>query len=188
MQSLEEKIKITNLLYKDALKTGYLNEIEKNFILNTIYFQFSTIESNLDLESFSEFYHRLDEVKKRIFVDTSLYEKWLFSCEFYSHKLMEEAEDGKNYIEVVSKNSDIVNFFQLYQLKSETVSFYKNLIICSSSANDHFIEDQRLAFGSNPANVQLNNLNEVSSIIDESCAMMAKNCKKLQKIKTEFNK
>lgn len=64
MQLLEEKIKITNFLYKEALKTGYLNDIEKKFILNTTYLQFSTIESNLDLESFSEFYHQLDEIKK----------------------------------------------------------------------------------------------------------------------------
>ena len=64
MQLLEEKIKITNFLYKEALKTGYLNDIEKKFILNTTYLQFSTIESNLDLESFSEFYRQLDEIKK----------------------------------------------------------------------------------------------------------------------------
>lgn len=64
MQLLEEKIKITNFLYKEALKTGYLNDIEKKFILNTTYLQFFTIESNLDLESFSEFYHQLDEIKK----------------------------------------------------------------------------------------------------------------------------
>ena len=94
MQLLEEKIKITNFLYKEALKSGYLNDIEKKFILNTTYLQFSTIESNLDLESFSEFYHQLDEIKKRIFVDTSLYEKWLLSCEFYSYKLMEEVKYG----------------------------------------------------------------------------------------------
>lgn len=64
MQLLEEKIEITNFLYKEALKTGYLNDIEKKFILNTTYLQFFTIESNLDLESFSEFYHQLDEIKK----------------------------------------------------------------------------------------------------------------------------
>ena len=34
----------------------------------------------------------------------------------------------------------------------------------------------------------MNGLNEVSNIIDESCTRMDKNCKKLQKIKTEFNK
>lgn len=188
MQSLEEKIKITNLLYKDALKSGCLNDIEKKFILNTAYLQFSTIESNLDLESYSEFYHKLDEMKKKIFVDTSLYEKWLFSCEFYSHQLMRKVKDGKNYVEIVSRNNDIINFFQLYQFKSETLTFYRNLIICSSSANAHFVKDQRLAFKKKTVNVPMNNLNEVSSIIDESCIMMDKNCKKLQKIKTEFNK
>lgn len=188
MQSLEEKIKITNLLYRDALKNGYLNDIEKRFILNTTYLQFSTIESNLDLESFNECYQQLDEMKKRIFADISLYEKWLFSCEFYSYKLMEEANDGKNYVELVGKNNDIINFFQLYQLKSEMLLFYKNLIICSSSANEHFIKDQMLAFKKVPANISMNGLNEVSNIIDESCTRMDKNCKKLQKIKTEFNK
>jgi|GEM_PF-4767080 len=188
MQSLEEKIEITNLLYKGALKNGYLNDIEKRFILNTVYLQFSTIESNLDLEGYSVFYHQLDELKKRIFVDKSLYEKWLFSCEFYSYKLMEEVKDGKNYVEVVSKNNDIMNFFQLYQLKSETLLFYKNLIICSSSANDHFIKDQKLAYRNEIVYVPMNSLDEISNIIDESCARMDKNCKKLQKIKTEFNK
>lgn len=188
MQSLEEKIEITNLLYKSALKNGYLNDIEKRFILNTVYLQFSTIESNLDLEGYSVFYHQLDELKKRIFVDKSLYEKWLFSCEFYSYKLMEEVKDGKNYVEVVSKNNDIMNFFQLYQLKSETLLFYKNLIICSSSANDHFIKDQKLAYRNEIVDVPMNSLDEISNIIDESCARMDENCKKLQKIKTEFNK
>lgn len=188
MQLLEEKIKITNFLYKEALKSGYLDDIEKKFILNTTYLQFSTIESNLDLESFSEFYHQLDEIKKRIFVDTSLYEKWLFSCEFYSYKLMEEVKDGKDYVELVGKNNDIINFFQLYQLKSEMLLFYKNLIICSSSANEHFIKDQMLTFKKVPVNISMNGLDEVSNIIDESCTRMDKNCKKLQKIKTEFNK
>lgn len=180
MQSLEEKIKITNLLYKDALKSGCLNDIEKKFILNTAYLQFSTIESNLDLESYSEFYHKLDELKKRILVDKSLYEKWLFSCEFYSYKLMEEVNEGKKYVEVVSRNNDIMNFFQLYQLKSETLSFYKNLIICSSSANDHFIKDQKLAYRNEIVDVPMNSLDRVSSIIDESCARMDENCKKLR--------
>ena len=59
---------------------------------------------------------------------------------------MEEAKDGKNYVELVGKNNDIINFFQLYQLKSEMLLFYKNLIICSSSANEYFIKDQMLAF------------------------------------------
>ena len=149
--------------------------------------QFSTIESNLDLESFSEFYHQLDEIKKNIVV-YSLYEKWLFSCEFYSYKLMEEAKDGKDYVELVDKNNDIINFFQLYQLKSEMLLFYKNLIICSSSANEHFIKDQMLALKKAPVNISMNGLDEVSNIIDESCTRMDKNCKKLQKIKTEFNK
>ena len=188
MQLLEEKIKITNFLYKEALKSGYLNDIEKKFILNTTYLQFSTIESNLDLESFSEFYHQLDEIKKRIFVDTSLYEKWLFSCEFYSYKLMEEVKYGKDYVELVGKNNDIINFFQLYQLKSEMLLFYKNLIICSSSANEHFIRNQMLALKKIPVSVSMNGLDEVSNIIDESCTRIDKNCKKLQKIKTEFNK
>ena len=190
MQLLEEKIKITNFLYKEALKTGYLNDIEKKFILNTTYLQFSTIESNLDLESFNECYQQLDEMKKRIFADISLYEKWLFSCEFYSYKLMEEAKDGKKYVEIVNKNNDIINFFQLYQFASETTSFYKNLIICSSSANDHFMKDQLLIdFKNNVVDTNnVNSLDELSYIIDESCTRMDKNCKKLQKIKTEFNK
>ena len=186
MQLLEEKIEITNFLYKEALKSGYLNDIEKKFILNTTYLQFSTIESNLDLESFSEFYHQLDEIKKRIFVDTSLYEKWLFSCEFYSYKLMEEVKDGKDYVELVGKNNDIINFFQLYQLKSEILLFYKNLIICSSSANEHFIKDQMLALKKAPVNISMNGLDEVSNIIDESCTRMDKNCKKLQTVLREI--
>ena len=188
MQPLEEKIKITNLLYKDALESNYLNDIEKRYILNTVYSRFYAIEANLDLESYSEIYHQLDEIKKRIFVDTSLYEKWLFSCEFYSHKLMEETNDAKNYVEIVSKNSDIMNFFHLYQLESETLLFYKNLLICSSSANNHFIKDQKLAFENEIIDIPLNSLDRVSSIIDESCASMDENCKNLQKIKTEFNK
>ena len=188
MQTLEEKIKITNLLYRDALKAGHLNDIEKKFILDTVYLQFSTIEYNLDLDSFSAFYNRLDEIKKRIFVDTSLYEKWLFSSEFYSHKLMEEVQDGKNYVEIVSKNDDIINFFQLYQLKSEMIDFYKNLIVCSSSANNHFIKDQPLAFKNKDTDIKLNSLSEISNIIDKNCIKMDENCKKLKKIKTEFNK
>ena len=66
--------------------------------------------------------------------------------------------------------------------------FYKNLIICSSSANESFIKDRILAFKKVPVNISMNGLDEVSNIIDESCTRMDKNCKKLQKIKTEFNK
>ena len=101
---------------------------------------------------------------------------------------MEEVKYGKDYVELVGKNNDIINFFQLYQLKSEMLLFYKNLIICSSSANEHFIRNQMLALKKIPVSVSMNGLDEVSNIIDESCTRMDKNCKKLQKIKTEFNK
>lgn len=92
---------------------------------------------------------------------------------------MEEAKDGKDYVELVGKNNDSINFFQLYQLKSEMLLFYKNLIICSSSANEHFIKDQMLAFKKVPASISMNDLNEVSNIIDECCTRMDENCKKL---------
>lgn len=45
-----------------------------------------------------------------------------------------------------------------------------------------------LALKKIPVSVSMNGLDEVSNIIDESCTRMDKNCKKLQKIKTEFNK
>lgn len=37
MQSLDEKIRISKLLYKEALKNGYFNDVEKDFILNKCY-------------------------------------------------------------------------------------------------------------------------------------------------------
>ena len=58
MQTLDEKIKISNLLYKEALRTGIINNIEKGFILNTTYQQFSIMEENIDLTTFEEFYNQ----------------------------------------------------------------------------------------------------------------------------------
>ena len=188
MQTLDEKIKISNLLYKEALRTGILNNIEKGFILNTTYQQFSIMEENIDLTTFEEFYNQFAIIKNNLFIDTALYENWLFSSEVYANKLFAEVVDGKDYVKLIRDNNSIENFFQLYKLRSEILSFYTNLINCSSSMNGKFQTDFMLATTPGVRVKTVFDSKQATTIIDESCHKMDENSKKLIKIKSQFNK
>ncbi len=188
MQSLDEKIRISKLLYKEALKNSYFNDVEKDFILNVTYQQFVVMEENIDLTTFKEFYSQYAVIKDNLFVDITLYENWLFSSEVYAIKLLEELVDGKSYINLTRNNNSIENFFQLYQLRSEILSFYTNLINCSSSMNGKFQLDYMLATTPGAKVETVFDSKEASTVIKESCHKMDENGKKLMKIKSQFNK
>ena len=188
MQTLDEKIKISNLLYKEALRTGFLNDVEKEFILNVTYQQFSIMEENIDLTTFEEFYNQFAIIKNNLFIDTALYENWLFSSGVYANKLFTEVVAGKDYVKLTRDNNSIENFFQLYQLRSEILSFYTNLINCSSSMNGKFQLDYMLATTPGAKVETVFDSKEASTIIKESCHKMDENGKKLMKIKSQFNK
>lgn len=188
MQSLDEKIKISKLLYREALKNGELNDVEKEFILNITYQQFAVMEENIDLATYKEFYSQYAIIKDNLFVDTTLYENWLFSSEFYTNKLFEEVVEGKSYIKITKDNDDMGNFFQLYQLRSEILSFYTNLINCASSMNGKFQIDYMLATIPGARVETIFDSKEAANVIKESCQKMDINSKKLVKIKSQFNK
>lgn len=188
MQTLDEKIRISKLLYKEALKDGKLSDIEKEFILNITYQQFAVMEENMDLATYKEFYSQYAIIKDNLFVDTTLYENWLFSSEFYANKLFEEVVEGKSYIKITKDNDDIGNFFQLYQLRSEILSFYTNLINCSSSMNGKFQIDYMLATTPDARVETVFDSKKAANVIKESCQKMDVNSKKLVKIKSQFNK
>lgn len=188
MQTLDEKIKISNLLYKEALRTGFLNDVEKEFILNVTYQQFSIMEENIDLTTFEEFYNQFAIIKNNLFIDTALYENWLFSSGVYANKLFTEVVAGKDYVKLTRDNNSIENFFQLYQLRSEILSFYTNLINCSSSMSGKFQTDFMLATTPGARVKTVFDSKQATTIIDESCHKMDENSKKLIKIKSQFNK
>lgn len=188
MQTLDEKIRISKLLYKEALKDGKLSDIEKEFILNITYQQFAVMEENMDLATYKEFYSQYAIIKDNLFVDTTLYENWLFSSEFYANKLFEEVVEDKSYIKITKDNDDIGNFFQLYQLRSEILSFYTNLINCSSSMNGKFQIDYMLATTPGARVETVFDSKKAANVIKESCQKMDVNSKKLVKIKSQFNK